>query len=363
MVASKRGLLMKRFAVLIVIAMASCGPNYESGKTQCSDKGECPSGYYCGVSGTTKVCFSKKNDSGVVGVGGAGGTGGTQTTNAGSGGSTISKTSSTGGTLGNGGSMTTGVLGSGGAASVLRDASASRDVGTADAASDLANRDGGAAGCTTTCSSGQKCLSGKCCVPPAAGGDCTVYPLCGCPTGQVCYPSSTTSAMACFKADNLAEGADCTDGSTCLAGLGCFGNICKRYCSSDSDCPSVGGVQNCMQTTWSSDNTSIAGVKVCERICDPAHPQSPTAPLLSCPTGFSCSSSTDGASYCFVAAPLATGSTCTDDVDCAIGYYCAKSGSCNRYCLSNSDCSSGTTCRFTWSPSEYAGSIMVGYCL
>jgi hypothetical protein len=117
---------MKRFAVLIVIAMANCGPNYESGKTQCSDKGECPSGYYCGVSGTTRVCFSKKNDSGVVGGGGAGGTGGTQTTNAGSGGSTISKTSSTGGALGSGGitivggsggnktSSTGGTLGNGG---------------------------------------------------------------------------------------------------------------------------------------------------------------------------------------------------------------------------------------------------------
>ena len=264
--------------------------------------------------------------------------------------------------MGVGGITATVVFGSGGTAGAFRDASASRDVGTADAALDIGKRDGGTSGCSTACLTGQKCLSGQCCVPPAAGGDCTAYPSCGCPAGEVCYPSSTTSAMACFTADNLAEGADCTDGSTCMAGLGCFGGICKRYCATDSDCPSVGGVRSCQQTTWSSDDTDILGVMVCERVCDPAHPQSPTAPLLSCPAGFNCSSSTDGASYCLEAAPLPTGSTCMDEVDCAAGYYCAMSGSCTRYCLSNADCPSGTTCQFTWSPPEYAGSIEVGYC-
>jgi hypothetical protein len=33
-----------------------------------------------------------------------------------------------------------------------------------------------------------------------------------------------------------------------------------------------------------------------------------------------------------------------------------------KYCLSSADCTGGTTCQFTWSPSEYAGATMVGYC-
>ena len=340
---------MNRLAVPIVIAVASCGPNFESGKTQCSDKNECPSGYHCVTSnaGATKLCFSNQGDSGVIGHGGAGGV---KTTMTGSGGSSIKPTGTAGimgvgGIVGLGGSTISMTGGTGGSKTTI-----------------TTNRDAGASGCATTCLTGQKCLSGQCCVPPAAGGDCTTYPLCGCPAGEVCYPSSTTSAMACFTADNLAEGADCTDGSTCMAGLGCFGGICKRYCATDSDCPSVGGVRSCQQTTWSSDDTDILGVMVCERICDPAHPQSPKAPLLSCPAGFNCSSSIDGISYCLEAYPLPTGSICMDEVDCAAGYYCANSGSCTRYCLSNTDCPRGTTCQFTWSPPEYAGSIEVGYC-
>ena len=123
MAVSKWGLSMKCFAVLIVIAVAGCGPNYESGKTECSDKNECPSGFHCGTSSTstTKVCFSNLADSGAVGAGGAtrrdggvgaGGTGGVQTTIMGSGGSSIGKTTSTGGTIGS----TGGTRGTGGSA-------------------------------------------------------------------------------------------------------------------------------------------------------------------------------------------------------------------------------------------------------
>ena len=413
---------MKYYRLFILIVIAGCGPNYTSGKTQCSDKKECPSGYSCSDDGTNSIhyCTDNKNlpacasdsafycsqsntcwsqpgacstvtycgtanhpdyvicatagytpdcngntctpagstgtggskDAG-VGVGGAGGTGGSRTTIVGAGGAGGTgglKTTvvGTGGIKGTGGSV-----GPGGDAGILPDARAA-DVMPDGTGRDLVT--------TCTCPTGQQCLSGQCCVPPAAGGNCTAYPLCGCPSGSVCYPSSATHAMACYTASNLAEGADCTGSSICQAGLGCFGGVCKRYCSTNSDCPSIGGVQSCDQATWSSDKTDILGVMVCDRVCDPAHPQSPKAPLLSCPTGFNCSSDTSGASYCFKANPLPAGSTCSIEGDCPAGSYCTTSGSCSRYCLSNSDCSAGTTCQFTWSPSEYAGSYMVGYC-
>jgi hypothetical protein len=354
--------------LLVLIVLAGCQPTYTSGKTQCSDKKECPSGFSCYDDGTNSIhyCFDTKQvvnkDAGALGTGGAGGV---KTTVVGSGGNGGNKDAGVG-TGGVGGIKTTvvgrgGTVGTDGGVGAGADAGVLRDARTVDVAPDGASRDAGTA-CTPACPTGQQCLSGQCCVPPAAGGACSAYPACGCLAGNVCYPSSTTHAMACFTSDNLAEGADCSDGSTCQAGFGCFGGLCKRYCATLSDCPSVGGVRSCDQTTWSSDNSNILGVMACERVCDPAHPQSPKAPLLACPKGFNCSSDASGLSYCFQASPLPAGSTCTVEGDCPAGSYCTTSGSCTRYCLANSDCSSGTTCQFTWSPAEYAGSTLVGYC-
>jgi hypothetical protein len=204
------------------------------------------------------------------------------------------------------------------------------------------------------------------CGVPAAGGACTTFPACGCPDGQACNPSST-HLLACSPSNNLADGADCSSGSTCQAGSGCFDGVCRPYCGANTDCPLVAGVQSCLPTYWDANQTmSIPGVKVCARICDPTHPQSPRTPFLSCPTGFSCSSSPTGASFCFKATPLSAGSACTSDTDCPAGYTCTGSSAttlvCKQYCLTSSDCAAGTTCQFAWSPPEYAGNQEVGYC-
>jgi hypothetical protein len=118
-------------------------------------------------------------------------------------------------------------------------ASLKLDVALADAARDSGlGRDSssgdGPLACLTvaTCGAGQQCLSNQCCTPPAAGGVCSAYPACGCPSGQICYPSDTSHGMACFTSNYLTEGADCTNGN-CQAGLGCFGSTCKRYCLAD----------------------------------------------------------------------------------------------------------------------------------
>jgi hypothetical protein len=304
----------------MVLAAASCQPNYVSGKTQCSDKGECPSGYTCTAQGTgPRVCVAA---SGVVSGGG-------------------SRDAGAGGTGGKPGGGTGGVVATGG------------------------SRDAGVGGCATnaSCASGQQCFQGQCCPTPAAGGVCNHYPSCGCSAGSVCYPSSTSHAMACFTSDGLGAGEDCSGGKTCKGGYGCFGSICKAYCLVDTDCTSIHGSATCDQTSWSSDKSSIAGVKVCERICDPAHPQSPVAPLLTCPAGFNCSSDSTGISFCVKATPLPLGSTCASEADCPSGYFCSSGNSiCKRYCLSNTDCPSGATCSFGFSPAQYAADVPVGFC-
>jgi hypothetical protein len=409
--------------------LGGCGPKYVSGSTECSDKGECPSGYVCGGSGTaTKVCVQSCANGGTCDSGFICANDGVNpfdvcienskancqsgytyfckstvtcwpaavacstivncgttstplyracsmasyhfdctaqscsatTTTGGSGGT------ASGGVSGSGGLKTDaglgGASGSGGSKTGSGGTKTDAGVGGASGSGGSGSKDAGVS-CTTstTCASGQQCLGGQCCPAPLSGGECNQLPACGCATGKVCYPSSTTRAMACVTGSNLAEGADCTSGLSCQAGLGCFGGTCKRYCNSASDCPAVAGLQNCVQTTWSDDNTNIPGVKVCSRICDPAHPQSPTAPLLACPTGFSCQASSTGLSYCLQSTPLPSGSTCTTAVDCMPGYYCTVGGECNKYCLGNADCPSGKTC-VAFTTTTLAGTYSVGYC-
>ena len=49
--------------LLVLLAIAGCQPNYTSGKTQCSDKKECPNGYSCSDDGSNAVhyCIDNKN--------------------------------------------------------------------------------------------------------------------------------------------------------------------------------------------------------------------------------------------------------------------------------------------------------------
>jgi hypothetical protein len=213
------------------------------------------------------------------------------------------------------------------------------------------------------------CASDKCCKPQPVGGTCAL-PDCGCSTGQVCYPESSTTGMACYPTMNYSEGADCSAlnaFSYCASGLGCFGNVCKKYCLVNSDCPKIDGVQSCSQTIWQDTRQNISGVLVCDRICDPATPQTPRSPLLSCPAGFSCqintSATTPGVTYCWKSTGAGVAkSACTEDADCSPGYYCATSNVCFKYCFSTTDCPSGSTCQLFSNPTYYAGSKPVGGC-
>jgi hypothetical protein len=398
---------MNRSGLLILVVLAGCAPKFLSGSTECSTKNECPTGYFCSSNGSaTKVCFQKCSASTACESGFVCGDDGINTdvcidkstTNCGTGETYYCKTANlcwtdsvACSTITNCGTMSTpdyractsatvhpdcagncvaGSSGTGGSAGSTGSGGAGGSGGSrtgggsggvsGSTVADAGVKDAGGS-CTTGCSSGQKCLGGQCCAPPASGGECNQLPACGCASGKVCYPSSTSHAMVCLTGNNLVEGADCSSGLSCQSGFGCFGGTCKRYCNTDTDCPAVAGLRTCNQTTWSDDSTNILGVKVCGRICDPAHPQNPTAPLLSCPSGFGCDSSATGLSYCFQTSPLSAGSTCTDSQDCSPGYYCTVGGSCNKYCLVGTDCPSGQTCR-SFSTTTLAGTYQVGYC-
>lgn len=291
---------------LILVLFVSCQPTFQDGKTLCSDKLECPSGFVCGNNGTNYVCFDNKIagcPSGYFYCADSG----TCTTSL----ATCSTTST-----------------------------------------------GGSSGSTSTCSASQL---------PQAGGTCNVLPACGCPAGKVCYPDTQSTGLKCFTSGSLGEGADCTNG-TCASGLGCFGDVCKKYCQSDSDCTAVDSAQSCDSTYWGdANNDTIDGVSVCSRVCDPVKPQSPRSPLLACPVGFGCFSmdSYPGASDCeSQSGSGVSGSTCVTDNDCKPGFYCGTGSTgdtCFKYCYTAADCPTGMTC-VSFSTPNYAGTTQVNHC-
>lgn len=216
--------------------------------------------------------------------------------------------------------------------------------------------------CSQACAAGDACFAGQCCSKPAAGGTCNL-PACGCEQGRVCFTSTSTTGLSCVVGNGVREGEDCTGvGRVCAVGLGCFGDTCRRYCTSDMDCPSVDGAQRCNQTTRATGE-NIPGVLVCSRVCDPVSPQTPHSPLLSCPAGFGCKAApVPGASNCLKQPGTgAAGSACMDATGCLPGHYCAVSSLCFKYCYTVDDCAAGSTC-MVFAVSLFAGTREVGFC-
>ena len=356
---------MKRGDLIFVVLLLGCSPHFESGKTQCSDTGECPDGFTCVNNGAGNFCYDDSAPMFTGGTGGPGGTGGSGGRSGGTGGSGGGSGGTTGcanpayptycGPIGTfpGGCWATGVV-----------CSTITNCGTS-AAPDYTACE--TAGYHPDCN-GTKCLPPSAdagsCPTPAAGGTCNVFPACGCPTGQVCYPNTQATGLKCYPSGSLGEGADCTNGA-CASGFGCFGDVCKTYCQLDSDCPAVDSARTCVQTYWDSVNM-IAGVSACARVCDPVSPQNPRNPLLACPVGFGCSSwgtSYPGATDCVPqqSGTGIAGAVCATDADCTPGYYCSNGGTCFKYCYTVADCPTGKLCKYPSTP-IYAGTTQVGYC-
>jgi hypothetical protein len=67
---------MKRISLILLVVCLGCEPHFESGKTLCSDKGECPDGFVC----RNNLCFDNQTTAGSGGTGGTGGSTGSPST-------------------------------------------------------------------------------------------------------------------------------------------------------------------------------------------------------------------------------------------------------------------------------------------
>ncbi len=321
---------------LACVSLVNCISNCTT--TTCQNS--CLTTYPSGVTAFNNwnTCLNNSCNSACSSSGGSGGTGGTTVRTGG--------TVGPGSTSGAGGVRTSGGSGGSGGSTVV---SGGTTVGPGSGGSGGRSGTGGGSGT---------------CPVPAAGGTCNVFPACGCPTGQVCYPDTQATGLVCTTTAGLGEGAAC-DALGCASGSGCFGSICKHYCQSDSDCTAVDGARSCEATYWYGTSNKIAGVSTCARVCDPVSPQNPRGSLLACPEGFGCysSDSNPGASDCEQQYGTGlSGSTCTTDADCTPGYYCGvASNTCVKYCAVNTDCPTGKICEFFSTP-QYAGTTQIGAC-
>jgi len=58
---------MKRGSLILLAIFVGCGPHFESGKTLCSDQGECPGGFVC----RNNYCYDNQTGAGSGGFGGS----------------------------------------------------------------------------------------------------------------------------------------------------------------------------------------------------------------------------------------------------------------------------------------------------
>lgn len=70
--------------------------------------------------------------------------------------------------------------------------------------------------------------------PALSSGACDLVAQCGCEPGWHCQDRGT--GPACFAGGSRAAGAACSADADCGEGTGCLDGLCKRYCTSDSEC-------------------------------------------------------------------------------------------------------------------------------
>jgi hypothetical protein len=183
---------------------------------------------------------------------------------------------------------------------------------------------------------------------------CTLMPQQGCSSDTACdlVPGDRWGNTACRAVSKPGKEVDrCQTVEECAAGYRCMASapgVCMKYCSSDADCTSPGGL--CMMLRVTVGGYTVPGVFVCSQNCDPITSSGCPSGALRCTVD----RSNDGRTYtvCEGAGSGAQNAACTKARDCASGYQCYNHGAgsqCSRICLNDSDCASesGTTCHPT----------------
>jgi hypothetical protein len=211
------------------------------------------------------------------------------------------------------------------------------------------------------------------CVKTTPTSTCSVFPQCGCASGQMCNTEDESTGKAlCAQAGTTPVASGCTGNGDgiCVAGSTCFNGACDSYCSTTADCPPD---TVCLGTTGASGNP-VPGRSVCTVHCNPLDPQSATGGYSPCGPAINCLAAADGnPGHFYCAGP--TKATGTQDKSCNSGsttacapsFVCATDGISSYYCSKqcrrgvSGDCTSGHTCT-SFGTKVYSGTQEIGFC-
>lgn len=231
---------------------------------------------------------------------------------------------------------------------------------------------GGAASSSSSGGPGSSSSSASSASSASSSGACAespcklVQPQCGCAAGQACnIDGSPQGTRICVTAGSTPIGNACTMNDECVPGSLCVKtgdtiSTCMKYCSTDSNCTSPGGL--CLITLNDGSSGQIPGVTLCTENCDPST-------NVGCPVaGTSCQLAQEPMGQmrlltrCGAAGFGTQGAACTDDGDCAATFGCFNAGTtqCLKYCkVGGAACPGGLTC----SSLGMIGNTTYGACL
>lgn len=174
------------------------------------------------------------------------------------------------------------------------------------------------------------------CSPPDGAG-CSVFPQCGCKSGEKCDVISSSGTTGCGPAGAGGKNAHCFATDACAPGLACVGDVCLPYCTKASDCVSAGATCYSVEDS-STPPKAIPGFTVCGEKCDPV------VPAAACGS-VACRKTKIGTTCKWLDKCAVTGSYCKADEWCMPT---ATGESCHRICSPPTTiCPSGQTCKTT----------------
>lgn len=174
-------------------------------------------------------------------------------------------------------------------------------------------------------------------------------PQCGCPSSRMCTIDGSLM-RACVPVGTQAMGQACSVGNDCSAGDICLGQTqgsCFKFCSTDAECVSPGGL--CLLQLNDGMGGTVPNVTMCSQNCDPSSATSCNV------SGLGCQAATDTASNrnyttCLDAGSGGDSAACPNGPsDCKAGFGCFTAGAqnlCLQWCkMGGVACPQGLTCQ------------------
>jgi len=191
--------------------------------------------------------------------------------------------------------------------------------------------------------------------------ECSVYPECGCDTGDACKITDLeTGATECLVAGSVPAWGSCSAQEDCAPAAGaCVSSVCHPYCEEPGgDSCAVG---DCLQAVATATQTPVPGLYYCGLACEPVlAAQGSATNVEPCGEDAVCipvhGDPVDVASsaFCATSAGVSEGGYCDSNDDCANGTGCLDN-QCTLYCRSSADCSFAFPTCFTFLDPLYAG--------